>query len=85
MATITGAVECIRLGDDIGFVRIREGSGDTETLLIWFSPSDPSAFTRVLHSMWVSILRDAITSNKTVTAITSSSSGAQILSLTLNE
>jgi len=85
MATITGAVECIRLADDIGFVRIRETSGETETLLIWFSPSDPSAFTRVLHSMWVSMLRDSITNNKTVTAITSSSSGAQILSLTLNE
>jgi len=84
MATITGAVECIRLADDIGFVRIREASNETETLLIWFSPSDPSAFTRVLHSMWVSMLRDSITSNKTVTAITSSG-GAQILSLTLNE
>ena len=82
MCTITGAVECIRIADDIGFVRIREGNGETETLLIWFSPSDPSAFTRVLHSMWVSMLRDAITSNKSVTAITSN---AQILSLTLNE
>ena len=84
MPTITGVVECVRIADDNAFVRIRESGGDLETLIVWFSPSDPSAFTRVMHSMWVSILRDAITSNKTVTAITASG-GAQILSLTLNQ
>jgi hypothetical protein len=43
MATITsGLVEYVKVGDDFGFVQIKEdGTGDLETLIIWFSDSGP--------------------------------------------
>ena len=84
MASITGIVDCINTGDDFGFVRIIEsGTNVPETLIIWFAPSEPSAFTRVLHSMWLSMLRDSLDNGRVVSVVTSN--GATITSMTLNQ
>ena len=43
MATITsGLVEYVKVGDDYGFVQVREdGTSDLETFIIWFSDTGP--------------------------------------------
>ncbi|GJL57045.1 MAG: hypothetical protein NPIRA02_41770 [Nitrospirales bacterium] len=76
MAMITGTVDCFRVSEGLGGVTIRDASGMTETLLLWFNPGGGSgippqltAFTRVLHSMWISQLRDAHANGLTVTII----------------
>jgi hypothetical protein len=55
-----GTVDCLQVGDDYGFVAITEAGGVKETLILWYGPSEPSAFTRVMHSMWLSMLREAM-------------------------
>ncbi len=43
MATvISGRVESVKVGDDYGFVQVREdGTGDIETLIIWYFDAGP--------------------------------------------
>lgn len=84
MASITGIVDCINVADDQGFVSIVDNdTGIIETFIIWVSPTEPSAFTRVMHSMWVSFFRDSIDSGRNVT-VTTLSTGAFITGVTLN-
>ena len=84
MATITGIVDCIRIADDVCFVKvIEDGTGDSEYFIVWVSPADPSAFTRVMHSMWLSLLRDSLDSNRNVTVITAGD-GATIVDIELH-
>jgi hypothetical protein len=67
MAETIGRVECIQVGDDFGFVGIREDVSNTfEAFIIWFAPELPTAFTRLLHNMWLSMLREAFTSGDLV-------------------
>jgi len=67
MPQIIGKVECIQVGDDFGFVGLREeGTDDFEAFIIWFAPALPTAFLRLLHSMWLSMLREAFTTGDLV-------------------
>jgi hypothetical protein len=73
MAEITGTVRCIRVAEGAGFTAIQDAvTGETEAFILWFGTSIPdelTAFTRVLHSQWVSLLREAHTHNQTVTVV----------------
>ena len=85
MALTTGRVECLNVGDDFGFVGIREdGTGDFEAFIVWFSPSLPTAFIRLLHSMWLGMLREALTTGDQV-QISHEDDSAFILSLRVNK
>lgn len=73
MATTTGTVKCLQIADSFAFTKIEESGGGSETFIIWWLPgtsggipANLTAFTRVLHSMWVSQLRDAQANNLTV-------------------
>ena len=67
MAITLGRVECLQVGDDFGFVGIREDeTNDFEAFIIWFNPSLPTASTRLLHSMWLGMLRQALASENRV-------------------
>lgn len=91
MPTIRGNVDCLQVSDDSSFVTIEDPStGSRETLILWFNPgpgggipSTLTSYTRVMHSMWISLLRDAHTNNGLVSIITSSSSSAIALTVRL--
>lgn len=85
MADKTGTVKCLQIADDFAFTTI-EGGGSSETFILWFSPgtgggipADINAFTRVMHSMWVSLLREARAGNLTVRVVSPSGSAAASL------
>src|SRR5688572_25683749 len=82
MAEMTGNVHCLRIGNDYAFTAISTsiaspvvGSGAgiagplrrTEFFTLWFFPTELSSYTRIMHSMWVSVLRDARSNNLEVT------------------
>jgi hypothetical protein len=77
MPQITGTVRCISVSDDAGFTTIDDPTaGTSETFILWFVPgtgggipSDLTSFTRILHSMWLSFLREAHANNLTITLI----------------
>ena len=69
MATTTGTVNCISVSENAAFTTIEEAGGDTETFILWFGSTIPptiNSFTRILHSMWLSLLREAHANNLTV-------------------
>jgi hypothetical protein len=69
MPTITGTVKCLRVNETFGFTTIQESPGETETFILWFGttiPSSLTSFTRIAHSMWVSMLREAHANGLTV-------------------
>jgi hypothetical protein len=84
MALITGSVRCISVSDIAAFTTIRDAATATdETLILWFAPGsgggtppDLTSFTRILHSMWISLLRDAHANNLTVTVVHPNNSAA---------
>lgn len=81
MADITGTVTCIQVGDDFAFTTINDGAGDSETFILWLSPGSNippavNAYTRVMHSMWISMLREAKANNLTVRVASPSNSAA---------
>jgi len=62
MPSFTGTVSCISASEIAGFTTLEDSSGDQETFILWFGTTIPpnlTSFTRVLHSMWLSMLRDA--------------------------
>ena len=76
MAQTSGRVACVEVGDDYGFTTIQDpATGEHETFVLWFAPSDVSAFTRIVHSMWVSILKEAFAGNLDVTLVHPADSG----------
>jgi hypothetical protein len=78
MATMTGTVSCVQLFDDGGFTQIVDPTTqEKEVFILWFAPPEVSAFERILHSMWVSLLREALVNGLTVT-ITHADAQAQI-------
>jgi len=84
MARITGTVSCFEISDDIAFTTIEDATGNREVLILWFNPgsSIPStltSYTRIMHSMWISILRTAFANNLIVTLNTPSSSSAEVI------
>jgi hypothetical protein len=69
MPTVTGAVKCLRVNETYGFTTIEASPGVTETFILWFGtsiPPDLTSFTRIAHSMWVSMLREAHANGLTV-------------------
>ena len=89
MPTIRGTVDCLQISDDSGFVTIVDSTtGERETLILWFIPGSSipailTSYTRVMHSMWISLLREAHTNNGTVSVITSSSTSAVAVTVRL--
>lgn len=73
MAQITGTVQCIRVSEGAGFTSIQDAAtGETEAFILWFAPGsgipdEVTAFTRILHSQWISLLREAHTHGQSVT------------------
>ena len=68
MPIVNGTVTCLQVEDDIGFAGIAESapSNTTEFFVLWFNPGDPSAFTRIMQSMWLSMLKDSLLTGKSV-------------------
>jgi hypothetical protein len=72
MAIMTGNVTCVRVIDDGGFTQLVDAAGEKETFILWFPPATPSevsAFERIMHSMWISLLREAHVNGLPVTII----------------
>lgn len=76
MAQIIGTVRCIHVADDLAFTTIDPAAGLSETLILWFAPGtgggipdDLTAYTRIMHSMWVSLLREAHANDLNVTVL----------------
>lgn len=74
MPNTTGTVDCLSISEFSGFVMIEENTGNKETFILWFNPGTSSgippqltSFTRIAHSMWVSLLREAVSNNLSVT------------------
>jgi hypothetical protein len=62
----------VQVGEFAGWTQIEDASGEREIFILWFNPGvtipqELTAFTRVLHSMWLSLLREAQTNTSTVT------------------
>ena len=82
--TITsGKVNCLQVGDDFCFVGIVDANGVNEAFILWYSPSEPSAFTRVMHSMWLAMLREAMAAG-TVVNLTHDTGGAIVIVVQVN-
>lgn len=60
MPQIIGNVVCVQVGDDFAFTQIRPDEGRPESLILWFAPTVASTTTRMMHSMWLSLLRVAL-------------------------
>ncbi len=67
MPLVTGKVTCLQVEDDLGFAGVlATGTTTPEYYVLWDSPSDPSAFTRVMQSMWLSFLKESLVSGNQV-------------------
>ncbi len=84
MALAIGTVRCVVVGDDFAFTTIDETAGGSETLVLWFGPSPTTSFTRIMHSMWISLLREAKAGNLTV-RLAFPDGGGDVLSVTLGD
>jgi len=76
VANMTGTVRCFQISDDAAFTTLEDSGGSTETFILWFAPGTSggiprtlTAYTRIMHSMWVSQLREALSNNLSVTLI----------------
>lgn len=68
MATTTGKVRCIQILDDLGGTTIQINATTTEALLLWIAGEHP-VHLRVIHSNWVSLLRQAMASDLQVSIV----------------
>jgi hypothetical protein len=89
MASTTGTVRCVQVGEFAGWTQIEDASGEREIFILWFNPGvtipqELTAFTRVLHSMWLSLLREAQTNTSTVTIFHPENS-AEVTDIVLGE
>lgn len=69
MPQMTGTVDCVSVSDLAGFTMIEDAAGDKEAFILWFGTTIPpqlTSFTRIFHSMWISLLREAHSNNLTV-------------------
>lgn len=85
MPEMTGTVTCFQLAEISAFTTIKDAAGNEEAFILWFGstiPQDLNAFSRVVHSMWVSVLREAHANGLTVTVVHPNNS-AEIISLRL--
>lgn len=89
MAEFTGAVRCLLVTELSAFTTLDDGAGASQTFILWFNPGGGSgippqidAFTRVLHSMWISLLREARSSGDSIT-IDHPTNGAEVIAVQL--
>jgi hypothetical protein len=71
MPVKTGTVECVRVSESAAFTRIQGTDGVDETFILWYAPGTQiprtlTSFTRIVHSMWLSMLREAQANSLTV-------------------
>jgi hypothetical protein len=86
MPIFTGTVDCVSVNETAGFTTIEDSTGDKETFILWFGTTIPgtlTAFTRVLHSMWLALLRDAQSNGLSVT-ISHPSGSAEVTNVRVN-
>lgn len=76
MAQITGTVRCLQVTDDFAFTMIDPAAGLSEIFILWWFPGtgggipqDITAYSRIMHSMWVSLLREAHANGLNVTIL----------------
>jgi hypothetical protein len=68
MASLTGPVTCFLIGDDFCFMQMTNPStSKPEAFILWTFPNQFSSVDRIRLSMWVAMLRDAISNNIVVT------------------
>lgn len=84
MALMTGSVTCVQVFDDAGFTQLVDVEGERETFILWFAPPEISAFERIMHTTWVSLLREALVSGLPVT-VAHPDGNARITSLRLGD
>ena len=85
MAMFTGTVTCVQIAEGFGFTTVRDSGGNTETFILYFGntiPATLTAFTRIQHSMWLSLLRESITNGVPVT-ISHPSNSAEVTAIRL--
>lgn len=90
MPRMSGTVRCILVADDYAFTTIEDTTiGDSETFILWWFPgtgggipSGLNSFTRIMHSTWISLLREARSNNLNVT-VSHSDGSAGITSVQL--
>lgn len=89
MAVASGSVVCVYVSEPAAFVSIEPERGARETFVLWYEsgvgdgvPADLTAFTRIVQSMWLSILRE-VQSNGTRVTITHRPQSAHVLALEL--
>jgi predicted N-acyltransferase len=67
MATSTGTVTCVQVGDDFGFTTLQVTPTTKETFILWTgTTTEPPVRTRIVQSDWIALLRQALADNLTV-------------------
>ncbi len=66
MAISTGTVKCIRVTEGVAALQIDKDGGGVETFFLWFVDDTDTAAIRIVRSMWLSLLRDALVSKSRV-------------------
>jgi hypothetical protein len=66
--TMTGTISCVQVFDDGCFIQIvNAATGEKQAFTAWFAPPEVTAFERIMHSMWVSLFRESLTRNLSLT------------------
>lgn len=79
MALTIGRVDCVLIDEnfDYCFFQIREDeTGESEIFVIWFGTGDPSVPTQIRQRMWMSMVREALTTSRQLEIVHSDSGSA---------
>jgi hypothetical protein len=69
MPNVTGRVVEVMVSTDYGWARIEQEDGSIEKVIVWSEViEDYSPTQRILHGMWLGLLRDAMTNSLIVDA-----------------
>jgi hypothetical protein len=68
MANVTGRVVGVMVSSDYGWTRIEQEDGSIEKVIVW-TVEDYAPTQRIVHGMWLALLRDAMTNNLIVDAL----------------
>ena len=79
-----GTVRCVSVSEGSAFTTIQNAAGVRETFILWFPgiPLSLTSFTRILHSMWLSLLREANSTGREV-RIVHRDNGAEVFTVQL--
>ena len=78
----TGHVDYIKIGENFGFVYLKEG----DWLVLWWTgmyTEEASAFDSIKYSMWISLLKEAIVNNYEVELLTEDDDSSLVVTITL--